>query len=73
MASFDWKKNFEDSIKDGMIITFSTAGIFYILKAANVKPSKTCLDAMDIMKVTRGIVGGLLVKDYAVYKKWIKE
>ena len=31
------------------------------------------MDAMDIMKLTGGIVGGVLVKDYPVYKKWIKE
>ena len=40
---------------------------------ANVKPPKTSLDAMDIMKIASGIVGGVIVKDYAVYKKWIKE
>ena len=73
MASFDWEKNVEDSMKDGLIVTVTTTGIFYILKAANVKPPKTSLDAMDIMKLTGGIVGGLLVKDYAVCKKWINE
>ena len=73
MASFDWKNNIEDSIKDGLIITITTTGIFYVLKAANVKPPKTSLDATDIMKLVGGIVGGVLVKDYAVYKKWIKE
>ena len=31
------------------------------------------MDAIDIMKLAGGIVGGVLVKDYAVYKKWIKE
>ena len=31
------------------------------------------MDAMDIMKLAGGIVGGALVKDYAVYKKWINE
>ena len=40
MSSFDWKKNIEDSIKDGLIITITTTGIFYALKAANVKPPK---------------------------------
>ena len=40
MSSFDWKKNIEDSIKDGLIITATTTGIFYVLKAANVKPPK---------------------------------
>ena len=73
MSSFDWKKNIKDSIKDGLIITITTTGIFYTLKASNVKPSKASLDAMDIMKLARGKVGGVVVKDYAVYKKWIKE
>ena len=31
------------------------------------------MDAMDIMKLASGIVGRVLVKDYAVYKKWISE
>ena len=44
-------------------------GTFYVLKAANVKLSKASLDAMDVMKLAGGIVGGVLVKDYAVYKK----
>ena len=73
MASFDWKKSIEDSLKDGLIITIGTAGVFYGLKAANVKPPKASLDAMDILKFTGGICVGVLVKDYAVYKKWIKE
>ena len=73
MSSFEWQKEIEDSIKDGLIITITTTGIFYALKAANIKPPKASLDAMDIMKFAGGIVGGALVKDYAVYKKWIKE
>ena len=73
MASFDWKKNIEDSIKDGLIITIGAAGIFFGLKAANVKPPKASLDAMDILKLTGGICGGVLVKDYAVYKKRINK
>ena len=73
MSSFDQKKNVEDSIKDGLIITATTTGIFYVLKAANVKPPKASLGTMDIMKLASGIVGGVLVKDYAVYKKWIKK
>ena len=72
MSSFDWKKNIEDSNKDGLIITITATGIFYALKAANVKSPKSSLDAMDIMKLDGGIVGGVLAKDYAVYKKWIK-
>ena len=73
MSSFDWKKNVEDSIKDGLIITDAVTGIFFALKTASVKPPKASLDAMDIMKLTGGICGGILVKDYAVYKKWINE
>ena len=69
MASFDWKKNIKESPKDGPIITIGAAGIFYGLKAANVKPPKASLDAMDILKLAGGICGGVLVKDYVVYKK----
>ena len=67
--SFDWKKNTEDSIKDGIIITVTTNGIFFALKPANIKPPKASLDVMDIMKLAGGICEGVLVKDYAVYKK----
>ena len=73
MASFDWRKNIEDSLKDGLTISIGAIGILFRLKAANVKPPKTTLDAMDIMKLTGAICGGVLVKDYAVYKKWINE
>ena len=73
MSSFDWKKNIEVSLKDGLIITIGAAGIFYSLKAANVKPPKASLDAMGILKLAGGVCGGVLVKDYAVYKKWINE
>ena len=73
MASFDWKKNIEDSNKDGLIITIGAAGIFFGLKAANVKPPKAPLDAMDILKITGGICGGISVKNYAVYKKRINK
>ena len=73
MSSFDWNKNIEDPIKDALIITITTTEIFYVLKAANIKPQKASLDDMDIMKLAAGIVGGVLVKDYAVYKKFIRE
>ena len=73
MASFDWKKNIEDSLKDGLIITIGAAGTFYGLKLANVKPPKASLDAMDILKLAGWVCGCVLVKDYAVYKKWINE
>ena len=56
-----------------MIITATTTGIFYALKAGGMKPPKASLDAMDIMRFASEIVGAVLVKDDAVYKKWIKE
>ena len=40
IGSFDWKKNIEDFIKDGKIITATTTGIFFALKAANEKRPK---------------------------------
>ena len=67
------KKNIEDSIKDGLIVTITTNGIFYALKTASVTPTKASLDAMDVMKLAGGMVGGVLVKGYVVYKKWIKK
>ena len=73
MSTLDMKKNIEDSIKDGLIITTGAIGIFFGPKAANVKLPKTSLDAMDILKLASGICGGVLTKDYAVYKKWINE
>ena len=73
MSSFDWRKNIEHSIKIGLIITATTAGIFFALKAANVKPSKASLYGIDIIKLADRICGGVLVKDYAVYKKCINK
>ena len=73
MASFDLKKSIKDSIKDGLIIKITATGIFYLLKTANEKPPKGSIDTMDIMKFAGEIVGDVLLKDYAVYKKWINE
>ena len=67
------EKNIEDSLKDGLVINIGAAEIFYTLKAANVKSPNAPLDAMDIMKLAGGICGGVLVKDYAINKKWINE
>ena len=69
MSSFDWKRNIEDSVKDGLIITATTTAIFYAQKVVNLKPAKASMDAMDILKLAGGNCGGVLVKDYAVYKK----
>ena len=56
-----------------MIIKAVTNGIFFALKTTNVKPPKAFLDDMDTIEFTVGICGGVLVKDYAVYEKWINE
>ena len=71
LALSHWKKSIKDSIKDRLIITATTTGMFYLLKAANVKPLKVSMNALDIIKFTGRICGGVLVKDYAVYRKWI--
>ena len=75
MSSFNWRKNIEDSLKDGIIITIAATRIFFVLKALNVvKPPKTSkLDAMDIVTLASGICRRVLIKNYAVYKKWINE
>ena len=69
------KKPREDSLKGEVITTIEATKIFFGLKALNVvKPPKTSkLNAMNIMTLAGGICGGVLIKDYAVYKKWINE
>ena len=73
MNSFNWRKNIEDSLNDGLIISIGATGIFFGLKTANVKLPKASLDTMDLLKLTGRICGSMLVKDYAVFKKWISE
>ena len=51
----------------------TTAGIFFALKMENVKPPKISVDGMDIIKCSNGICGGVLVKDYVIYKILINE
>ena len=70
------EKKFKTPIGDGELITTvaaTAAGIFFGLRteAPQRHPPKASLDAMDIMKLAGGICRGVLVKDYAVYKKWI--
>ena len=73
MNSFDSKKNVEDPIKHELIINTADTVIFFALKAVKVKPPKANLDAMDIIKLAGGICGRVLMKDYAIYNKWINE
>ena len=44
-----------------------------MLKVANVKPPKASLDTIDTMKLAGRTYRRVLVKDYAVYKKYINE
>ena len=69
------KKNLYNKWVVGIIITIGATGIFFGLKALNVviPPKTSKLDAMDVMTLAGGICGGVLVKDYAVYKKWVNE
>ena len=69
---FDVKKNLEDSIKEGMIITGTAVGIFGLIRMAKIaSPPKVALDLSDIIKLGGGIISGALLKDYIYYKKWI--
>ena len=63
------EKNTEGSIKDGLIITATFTGILFTLKAANIRPPKTSLNTMDIIKLADEMCVGVLVQDSAVYKK----
>lgn len=58
MSCFDWRKNIENYIKDGLIITVASTGIFFALKTTNLKPLKASIDAMNIMKYFDGICDG---------------
>ena len=53
MTSFSWKKNIEDSLRDGLIIIIGATAVFFGLKATNVKPPRAAFDAMDIIKLNR--------------------
>ena len=64
MNNFDWKKNIKNYVKGGLIIT--AAAIASTLKTTGVKPPKTSLESMDIMKLTSAIFEGVLAKSYTV-------
>ena len=67
---FDAKKNLEDAIKEGLVITGAAVEMFWLLKMGKIASSpKAALDASDIIKLSGGIITGVLLKDYAVYKK----
>ena len=71
-SPFDVKKNLEEAIKEGLVITGATVGIFWLLKMGKIASApKTALDASNIIKLSVGVITGALLKDYAVYKKWL--
>ena len=72
MISFDWKKNIENSIKDGLNIATTTIRIFLFLWQY-VKLPKTFLGTMDTIELAGGINGRVIVKNYVVYKKCIND
>ena len=63
MSSFSWKKDIEDSIKDAVIVTVTTTRIIFAIKAANLKPPKASLGAVDIIEHAGGMCGWVLVND----------
>ena len=61
-----------EAIKEGLVITRATVGIFWLLKMGKIaSPQKAALDASEIIKLSKGVITGALFKDYAVYKKWL--
>ena len=71
-SPFDVKKNLEEAIKEGLVITEATVVIFWQLKMGKIaSPPKAALEASDIIKLSGGVITGALLKDYSVYKKWI--
>ena len=74
MSKFDYKKEITDSLKDGGIIAAVVLALFFATKQLKImNPPTADLDVNDIAKLASGICLGVLVKDTAVYKKWINE
>ena len=66
------KKTLKTPLK---MIDYYHRGHWNILRVKGGKPKTTkgITGCYGILKLAGGIVGGVLVKDYAVYKKWINE
>ena len=72
MSKPDYKKEIIDSLKEGAIVTRVPIIGFMILKyLLKISPPSAKLNIIDVLKLSGGIVCGVLVKDYAVKKKWI--
>ena len=54
-SPFDVKKNLEEAIKEGLVITGATVGIFWLLKMGKIaSPPKAALNASDIINSAEG-------------------
>ena len=68
----DYKKEIIHSLKEGIVITSMIIGRYVILKyLITMSPPSVKLDINDAGKLGLKIMGGVLVKDYAVGQKWI--
>ena len=63
-SKFDIKKILEDLMKNYLIITGATFGLFYLLRTSKVQLSKETHDMKDIIKLAGGITASVLVKDH---------
>ena len=72
MSKPDYKKEIMDSLKEGLIVTGVTIGLYVSLKYLfKASPPSAQLDLSDVGKLGVGMLSGVLVKDYVIEKKWI--
>ena len=67
------EKNIEDSIKDGLIITATTTGIFFCSHDSQYKTTNSISRRRGYHKIHWWNSGGVLIKDYVAYEKWINK
>ena len=61
MSSFEWKKNIEGSVEDGLVITVATMRVIYLIKELK-------LNILLAIEQKSGIWTGVSPKDHIVYK-----
>ena len=72
MSKLDYKKDIMDSLKEGTIVTrvtitgYTTLNYFFKIFTPGAKP-----DINNVVKLSLGIISGVLGKNYAVEQKWI--
>ena len=61
-----------DPLKQRSIVTGVTIGGYVVLKyLLKISPPTAKIDINDVFKLVFGIIGGEIVKNYVVQKKWI--